>query len=100
MTSPMNTDVAAQAASAQKIQTTADELQALLGQMQSEVDATTAVWKGGAHTAFLGGSGLIHVELQKGQTAMQDVSIKTGKTGVGYSHTDTGSAQALSNTGL
>lgn len=98
--SPMNTDTAAQATSANKIQTMADELQSILGQMQAEVDQSASVWSGGSHTAYMGGSADIHAQIQQGQAALQQVSEKVSRTGVGYGHTDESGTSALSSTGL
>lgn len=100
MSQPMNTDVAAQAASAATIQGLADTMQTVLGALQADVDATAAIWQGGAHTAFLSGSTEIHAELQKGQTTLQEVSEKTSRTGVGYGSTDQSNAAALGSTNL
>lgn len=100
MSSPMNTDVAAQAASSTKIQGLADEMQGILGRLQGEADATAAVWAGGAHTAFMGGTTQIHADLQAGQVLMTDVSTKVGQNGVTYGSTDEQSQGALSSTGL
>lgn len=100
MSAPMNTDTAAQATSAQKIQGLADDLQALLGQMQGEVDQSAAVWHGGAHTAYMGGSAQIHAEIQKGQAAVQDVSMKVAHTGTGYGNVDQAGTTSLGATGL
>lgn len=96
----MNTDIAAQAASATKIQGLADQAQALISKLQGDVDSTTALWAGDAHGAFMIGSADIHAQLSKGQLAMQDVSLKVGKTGTGYGHTDAQNAASLGHTGL
>lgn len=100
MSAPMNTDVAAQAASAATCQGIADTVQSLIGQLQGDVDATTAIWQGQAHTAFMGGSTEIHAELQKGQAMMQEVSEKMSRTGIGYGSTDESNTSALGSTGL
>jgi WXG100 family type VII secretion target len=100
VSSPMNTDVAAQGTSSTTIQGLADSVQTLLGKMQGEVDATAAIWMGDAHTAFMGGTAEINAQLQKGQAAMQEVSMKVGKSGTGYGSTDGSNAASLGSTGL
>ncbi|PQM45299.1 hypothetical protein C1Y40_04524 [Mycobacterium talmoniae] len=100
MTGPMQADVVAQAASAKTISGLADQAQALIGQLQGEVDATQAIWQGGGHAAFAVGSADIHAQLQKGQAAMQEVSFKLGKSGTGYGSTDDQNAASLGSTGL
>ncbi|MGD9622338.1 MAG: WXG100 family type VII secretion target [Mycolicibacterium sp.] len=101
MTQPgMATDVAAQAASAAKIQGLADQLQSILASLQGNVDATASIWQGSAHTAFMGGAAEITAELQKGQATLQEVSEKTSKSGVNYGSTDHSNAAALGSTKL
>jgi WXG100 family type VII secretion target len=96
----LRADVAAHNASAGRILTLADELQGLLGQLQSEVDATAAIWAGDSHSAFLGGSAQIHAELQQGQAAVAEVSHKVSSNAGGYGATEAQSAGALGATGL
>jgi len=91
----MIADTSAQMTSSKSIMALADEAQALIGQLQGDVDATSAIWKGNAHTAFLGGSSDIHAQLQKGQAAMQDVSGKMKGSSAGYEGTEGDSASAL-----
>lgn len=93
-------DVAAHSASAARILTLADEAQGLLGQLQSEVDATAAVWSGDSHVSFQGGTAQIHAELQKGQAAVAEVSHKVSSTGTNYGTTESQNASTLGHTGL
>ena len=96
----MNTDLAMQAASASKVQSLADQAQGLITKLQGDVDATHAIWQGQGHSAFMVGSADIHGQLQKGQLAMQEVSMKVGKTGTGYGHADESNASSLGHSGL
>ncbi|OKH69407.1 hypothetical protein EB74_30040 [Mycobacterium sp. SWH-M5] len=96
----MNTDVAAQAASATAIQGMSDEILTFIGKLQSDVEALQPQWKGAAQVAFVGGSTEIHAQLQKGQIAVQETAEKVAKSGTTYSSTDETSAAALGNTGL
>jgi WXG100 family type VII secretion target len=96
----LRADVAAHSASAGRILTVADELQGLLGQMQGEVDAITALWSGDSHTAFVGGSAQLHAELQQGQAVVAEISHKVSTTGTNYGTTDSQSAGSLGHTGL
>ncbi|MEX3645321.1 WXG100 family type VII secretion target [Mycolicibacterium porcinum] len=95
----MNTDTAAQAASATKIQGLSDEVQALIGKLQGGVEATKAIWIGEGQNAFQVGSAELHTQLQKGQAMMQEVGLRAGKSGIGYGSTDSANATALGNTG-
>lgn len=93
-------DVAAHSASAARILTLADEAQGLLGQLQSEVDATAAIWAGDSHVSFQGGTAQIHAELQKGQAAVADISHKVSSTGTNYGTTESQNAASLGHTGV
>lgn len=93
-------DVAAHSASAGRILTVADELQGLLGQMQAEADATSAIWSGDSHVSFQGGTAQIHAELQKGQAATAEISNKVSHTGTNYGSTESQSAATLGHTGI
>lgn len=68
--------------------------------MQGEVDALQAMWAGDAHTAFQSGSAQIHMELQKGQAAVQEISEKVSHTGTNYGSTESQGAGSLASTGL
>lgn len=96
----METDVAAQAASATKISGLSDEVQALIGKLQGGVESTKALWIGNAQNAFQLGSAELNAQLQKGQAMMQEVSQKTAKSGTGYDSTDHANAASLGSTGL
>jgi WXG100 family type VII secretion target len=96
----METDVAAQAASATKISGLADEVQGLIGKLQGGVESTKAIWIGEGQNAFQIGSAELTTQLQKGQAMMQEVSQKTSKTGTGYGTTDHSNAASLGSTGL
>lgn len=95
----MNTDTAAQAASATKIQGLSDEVKGLITKLQGGVEATKAIWIGEGQNAFQIGSAELHTQLLNGQAMMQEVGLKAGKSGVGYGSTDSANATALGNTG-
>lgn len=91
----LRADTQAQMTSSSTIATLADEAQAILGQLQGDADATQAIWQGDAQTAFMGGTTELHAQLQKGQTAMQEVSHKMKGSATGYDGTESDSATAL-----
>ncbi len=100
MTTPMSTDLEAQAQSASRISALADKGQTILGQMQGHVDVLQTLWKGQGSQSFQVGSTDIHAQLQKSQAALQDVSVKVNQNNTGYDSADTTNASSLSSTGL
>lgn len=97
---PLRTDTGLMASTSSTILTASDETQAILGQIQGEVDGTAALWGGDAHGAYLGGTAEIHADLQKSQVAMSSVSEKVGHSGTTYGSTDGTNASSLGNPGL
>lgn len=98
--SPLRTDTAQMASTSSTILTAADDAQAILAQIQGEVDGTAALWGGDAHTAYMGGTATIHADLQKSQVAMTSVSEKVGHSGTTYGSTDGTNASSLGNPGV
>ncbi|MDM2164736.1 hypothetical protein PP352_21535 [Mycobacteroides abscessus] len=96
----MQTDTAAQSASATRVLDLRGRLKGLISNARSEVGGSAGAWHGDAHQAWGQGNEQIALELDKLEMMVDSLGNKVAKAGVGYGTVNGNVAAQLGSTGL